>query len=205
LQLKQFDAEKKVAVADTSIQNLQRAFQQLSEEKTQRENQLQQLQQESVEKDGLLAEHRISLQQLQEQHEKTKELIFETQAALEVLRNELNDENRKLDAKRNEYNLLKSLIDSMEGYPDSIKFLHKNPEWNHAAPVLSDIIYVKEDYRTAVENVLEPYLNYYVAANLQEGLQAVQLLDKNQKGFFYKNATIFNKEFNIFIIFMKRV
>jgi hypothetical protein len=30
--------------------------------------------------------------------------------------------NRKLDAKRNEHDLLKSLIDSMEGYPESIKF-----------------------------------------------------------------------------------
>jgi chromosome segregation protein len=94
----------------------------------------------------------------------------------------LNEENRKLDAKRNEYNLLKSLIDSMEGYPDSIKFLHNNPSWNHGAPVLSDILYVKEEYRTAVENLLEPYLNYYVTANLQEGLQAVQLLDNNRKG-----------------------
>jgi len=58
----------------------------------------------------------------------------------------------------------------MEGYPESIKFLHKNPEWNHAAPILSDIIYVKEEFRAAVENVLEPYLNYYVVNNLQEGL-----------------------------------
>jgi chromosome segregation protein len=33
-----------------------------------------------------------------------------------------------------------------------------------------------------VENLLEPYLNYYVTANLQEGLQAVQLLDNNRKG-----------------------
>jgi chromosome segregation protein len=47
---------------------------------------------------------------------------------------------------------------------------------------LSDILYVKEEYRTAVENLLEPYLNYYVTANLQEGLQAVQLLDNNRKG-----------------------
>jgi chromosome segregation protein len=70
----------------------------------------------------------------------------------------------------------------MEGYPDSIKFLHNNPSWNHGAPVLSDILYVKEEYRTAVENLLEPYLNYYVTANLQEGLQAVQLLDNNRKG-----------------------
>ena len=50
------------------------------------------------------------------------------------------------------------------------------------APILSDIIYVKEEYRAAVENVLEPYLNYYVVNNLQEGLQAVHLLDENKKG-----------------------
>ena len=101
---------------------------------------------------------------------------------MEVLRNELGEETRKLDSKRNEHDLLKSLIDSMEGYPESIKFLHKNPNWNHSAPILSDIIYVKEEYRAAVENVLEPYLNYYVVNNLQEGMQAVHLLDANKKG-----------------------
>jgi len=74
------------------------------------------------------------------------------------------------------------LIDSMEGYPESVKFLHKNPEWNHTAPILSDIIYVKEEFRAAVENVLDPYLNYYVVNNLQEGLQAVHLLDEHKKG-----------------------
>jgi chromosome segregation protein len=182
IQRNQFDAEKKVAVADTSIQNLQRAQAQLTEEKQSREMQLEQLQKELVEKEESLEARRIDLQQLQEQHERTRENIFETQAQLEVLRNELAEENRKLDAKRNEYNLLKSLIDSMEGYPESIKFLHKNPNWNHSAPILSDIIYVKEEYRTAVENVLEPYLNYYVVNNLEEGLQAVHLLDSNNKG-----------------------
>lgn len=182
IQRNQFDAEKKVAVADTSIQNLQRAQAQLSEEKQSREAQLEQLQKELVEKEESLEARRIDLQQLQEQHERTRENIFETQAQLEVLRNELAEENRKLDAKRNEYNLLKSLIDSMEGYPESIKFLHKNPNWNHSAPILSDIIYVKEEYRAAVENVLEPYLNYYVVNNLEEGLQAVHLLDNNNKG-----------------------
>lgn len=182
IQRNQFDAEKKVAVADTSIQNLQRAQAQLHEEKQNRELQLEQLQKELTEKEESLEARRIDLQQLQEQHERTRENIFETQAQLEVLRNELAEENRKLDAKRNEFNLLKSLIDSMEGYPESIKFLHKNPEWNHSAPILSDIIYVKEEFRTAVENVLEPYLNYYVVNNLQEGLQAVHLLDANSKG-----------------------
>ncbi len=181
-QRNQFDAEKKVAVADTSIQNLQRAQLQLNEEKENRNHQLQQLQVESNDKESALEAKRTDLVQLQEQHEKTKDQIFETQAQLEVLRAELAEENRKLDAKRNEYNLLKSLIDSMEGYPESIKFLHQNKEWNHTAPILSDIIYVKEEFRTAVENVLEPYLNYYVVNNLSEGLQAVHLLDQHQKG-----------------------
>ncbi len=181
-QRNQFDAEKKVAVADTSIQNLQRAQLQLNEEADNRNQQLQQLQIESNDKDEALELKRIDLVQLQEHHEKTKEQIFETQSQLEVLRGELAEENRKLDSRRNEFNLLKSLIDSMEGYPESIKFLHKNNEWNHAAPILSDIIYVKEEYRTAVENVLEPYLNYYVVNNLEEGLQAVHLLDANKKG-----------------------
>jgi len=77
---------------------------------------------------------------------------------------------------------LKSLFDSMEGYPESVKFLNKNSGWNHKAPLLSDIIYVKEEYRAAVENVLDLYLNYYVVNDLNEGLQAVQLLDNNKKG-----------------------
>lgn len=182
IQRSQFNAEKKVAVADTSIQNLQRAQSQLTDEKQNREYQLKQLHIELEEKEMSLENKRADLQQLQELHERTKGQILETQQQLEGLRNQLAEETRTLDSKRNEYALLKSLIDSMEGYPESIKFLHKNQDWNYTAPILSDIIYVAEEYRTAVENVLEPYLNYYVVNNLQEGLQAVHLLDVNKKG-----------------------
>ncbi|MBC7720479.1 MAG: chromosome segregation protein SMC [Pedobacter sp.] len=182
IQRNQFDAEKKVAVADTSINNIQRSSAQLQDEQQNRNYQLKQLESEAIEKEDLLAQKRIELQELLEQHEAIKQNILTTQQALEVLRSQLTDENRKLDSKRNEYALLKSLIDSMEGYPESIKFLHKNPNWNYSAPILSDIIYVNEAYRTAVENVLEPYLNYYVVNNLVEGMQAIQLLDDNKKG-----------------------
>ena len=180
IQRNQFDAEKKVAISDTSIQNLQRAATQLTDEKQNRDAQLQQLEVELKEKEELLENKRIDLQQLQEHQEKTKEQIFHTQGELEALRNELAEENRKLDSKKNEYDLLKSLVDSMEGYPESIKFLHNNANWNASSPILSDIIYVTEEYRAAVENVLEPYLNYYVVNNLQEGLQAVLLLKDNK-------------------------
>jgi chromosome segregation protein len=182
MQRNQFEAEKKVAVADTSIQNLQQSISQIEEEKEVRRSQLKQLEEEMITREQELESRKRDLQQLQEQHERTKEQILQTQSEMELLRQQLAEENRKLDSKRNEYDLLKSLIDSMEGYPESVKFLHKNPNWNHTAPILSDIIYVKEEYRAAVENVLEPYLNYYVVNNLQEGMQAVHLLDNNKKG-----------------------
>ncbi len=182
IQRNQFDAEKKVAVADTSIQNLQRSIHQFQDEKTHRIEQIKQLEEDKKQKETELIQSQTSLQQLQDQHEFTKEQIFQTQSVLENLRNNLAEENRKFDAKKNEHDLLKSLVDSLEGYPESVKFLHKNTDWNHKAPLLSDIIYVKEEYRAAVENVLDPYLNYYVVNNLEEGLQAIHLLDNNKKG-----------------------
>ena len=182
IQRNQFEAEKKVAVADTSIQNVQRTIVQIQEEKSQRQAQLQQLEADRKVKAGELEQKKTDLQQLNDHQEFTKEQIFQTQSVLEGLRNQLADQSRILDSKKNEYALLKSLIDSMEGYPESVKFLHKNPNWNHTAPLLSDVIYVQPEYRAAVENVLEPYLNYYVVNNLEEGLQAVHLLDNNKKG-----------------------
>lgn len=181
-QRKQFEAEKNVAVADTSIQNLKRSLLQTEQEQQNRNSQLHLFDQELSAKTKILDKQQQILQQLKEQHEFTKQQILDSQSELEVLRSKLTDENRKFDAKRNEQDLLKSLVDSMEGYPESVKFLHKNAQWSLQSPILSDIIYVQEEYRTAVENVLTPYLNYYIVNNLEEGLQAVDLLNKNNKG-----------------------
>ena len=182
IQRSQFDAEKKVAVADTSVQNLQRLIGQIEEERKHREEQRNHLDQERIVKEKELEIKKVDLEQLQHHQENTKEQILQTQSVLDELRNNLAVETRKLDAKKNEHDLLKSMIDSMEGYPDSVKFLHKNLNWSHNSPILSDVLYVKEEYRTALENVLEPYLSYYVVNDLKEGLQAVHLLDENKKG-----------------------
>lgn len=182
LQRNHFEAEKKVAVADTSIFNLQRSIVQLEEEQRSRESNLANLQKDKKEKEDELNGKKNLLEELKKHQEHTKEQILETQSGLEKLRAELAEENRKLDARQNEHDLLKSLIDNMEGYPESVKFLHNNKSWNYTAPILSDLIYVKEEFRAAVENVLEPYLNYYVVDNLQQGLTAVNLLDEHKKG-----------------------
>ena len=178
----QFDAEKKVAVADTSVMNLLRSKQQILEERTQREAQIGQLSGEKADTQQLLEEKQGVLQDLIEKQEEVKGKILESQEQLEALRSELVDENRKLDARKNEHDLLKSLVESLEGYPDSIKFLKRNSEWKSNAPLLSDVFVVKNEYRTALENLLDNYLNYYLVSDLSEAAQAVYLLDQHKKG-----------------------
>lgn len=181
-QRQQFEAEKKVAVADTSVLNLQRSMQQLQEEKANRQQQIAQLETEKEAVQQTLTTGKTELEEMVRFQEETKSKILATQSDIEGLRDKLVDENRTLDSKKNEFDLLKSLVDSLEGYPESIKFLKKNPDWNNNAPILSDIFFCKEEYRTCVENLLEPYLSYYVVNNVHEAVQAIQLLDSNKKG-----------------------
>ena len=181
-QRSQFEAEKKVAIADTSVMNLQRSMQQVQDEITQRVAQIAQLSNELKDTNEQLGDKQNELQDLITKHEEVKAKILESQAQMEDLRAKLVEENRKLDARRNEHDLLKSLVDSLEGYPDSIKFLKKNKEWNNDAPLLSDVFVVQNEYRTALENVLDNYLNYYLVANTDEAARAVHLLDTNKKG-----------------------
>ncbi|MBP7184396.1 MAG: chromosome segregation protein SMC, partial [Saprospiraceae bacterium] len=88
------------------------------------------------------------------------------------------DCNRNLDAKQNEHDLLKNMVENLEGYPDSIKYLSNKI----TAPLLSDLLYVKQEYRVAIENYLENYLNYFVADHEEVALDAIQQLDKTNKG-----------------------
>ncbi len=191
LQRDQFAAEKKVAVADTGIINLQRSFAQISDEQQGRVMQLQHLEADIEEKQEVLEDKRSILQQLQEEQDRIKQSIAEAQAEMETTRSKLAGDTRVLDSKRNEYDLLKSLVDSMDGYPESVKFLHNNKNWNFRSPILSDIVYVHEEYRAAIENLLDSYLNYYIVHTPEEALQAIHLLDENKKG--KANFFILNK------------
>ena len=57
----------------------------------------------------------------------------------------------QLDARRNEYKLTKSMVENLEGFPESIKFLSKSKDWIKDAPLLSDLIYCKEDAKHKYE------------------------------------------------------
>lgn len=181
-QRRQFDAEKKVAIADSSVMNLQRSILHTQEEIAQRASQITQINTEKSTTELEHHEQQLALQSMQDRQEEVKTKILETQGQVEVLRTQLIDENRTLDARKAEHDLLKSLVESLEGYPDSIKFLSKNKEWNNKAPLLSDVFVVQNEYRAALENVLDNYLNYYLVDNIDEAAKAIHLLEANKKG-----------------------
>lgn len=108
--------------------------------------------------------------------------LTDTDAAIQVLKDELSRNNRQLDAKQNEYNLTKSLVDNLEGFPESIRFLRKSAGWKKQYPLFSDILFCQEDYRIAIENFLEPYMNHYVVQHRSEAVQAIRLLSDSARG-----------------------
>lgn len=178
----QFESEKKVAIADSAVQNLKRSIHQVQEEINTRNIQLQNLATEKESGKNALSEKQEILQDLVARQEAVKGKILNSQEQLEGLRANLVEENRKLDARRNEHDLLKSLVDNLEGYPESIKFLKKNKDWNSNAPLLSDVFVVEPEYKIALENLLDNYLNYYLVSDVQDAVQAIHLLEENKKG-----------------------
>jgi chromosome segregation protein len=127
---------------------------------------------------------------------KLQEQIIIIEGELIKVRENITADSRKLDAKQNEYNLTKSMVDNLEGFPESIRFLKKNADWVKDVPLFSDILFCREEYRVAIENYLEPYMNHYVVQNYDEAISAINLLSSSSKGraqFFvldsYKNNT----------------
>ena len=119
---------------------------------------------------------------LKSKDEELKQRIASSEKTVEVIREELQQVNRKLDASQNEFNLTKSLVDNLEGFPEAIKFLKKETSWSQNAPLLSDILTCPEEYRVTVENYLEPFMNYYIVDHEKDAYKAINILSDASKG-----------------------
>ena len=194
-----FSFEKQQAVNTSKVENLQREMERSRNEIQKRQTELGSLQVQIDENTTRQTTKEALLQQLEEEEETLHQNIENTQQLIQTSKDERVKINRKLDSTRNEYNLTKSLVENLEGFPASIKYLSKNKKWTAQAPLLSDLIYCKEEYRIAIETYLEPYLNYYVVKNTEEAFQAIRLLSNAKKGkanFFlldvFENQTTIN-------------
>jgi len=176
------DMEKNFAVKSTQKESLQNELLRLEPEKealvkTQNET--------KKEHEGLLNSFKAAQKKKEEGEEAIKELDETINKAMHestVLQNELIAENRKLDAKQNEYNLTKGMIDNLEGFPESIRFLKKNVNSLKKAPLLADIISCKQEFKAAIENYLEPVMNYFVVDTVEEAQQSITLLNESSGG-----------------------
>lgn len=113
---------------------------------------------------------------------KQKDRITQLEEEITGCKDEIYKINRVLDAKQNEYNLTKDLVQNLEGFPESVKFLKKNARWIREAPLVSDIINCPDSYRVALENYLEPYLSYYVVPTRKDAILSVHMLADSAKG-----------------------
>ncbi|MXV16342.1 chromosome segregation protein SMC [Hufsiella ginkgonis] len=133
--------------------------------------------------------------------EELQRQITETQDLIAEQKEEHSKESRKLDARQNEYNLTKSMVDNLEGFPESIRFLKKHTGWAKQAPLFSDVLFCREEYRIAIENFLEPVMNHYVVETQTEAVQAIRLLSDSARGranFFILEAVKVNPTQNGF-------
>ncbi|NBC24329.1 MAG: AAA family ATPase [Bacteroidetes bacterium] len=100
----------------------------------------------------------------------------------EEKKNQAQDLERKYDALQNEHDLLKGLVEKLEGFPESTKFLMRSKKWNTRAALLSDVLVSSGDYRSALENYLERYLSYFIVDHPQDAVKGIQLLKESQNG-----------------------
>ena len=119
---------------------------------------------------------------LKSREEQLQASIKSNNKTVELIKEELVQINRKLDARQNEYNLTKSLVDNLEGFPEAIKFLKKQQGWAKNAPLLSDVLTCPEEYRVTIEGYLEPLMNYYIVENEAQAYEAINLLSEGSKG-----------------------
>ncbi|MFN7326683.1 MAG: chromosome segregation protein SMC [Chitinophagales bacterium] len=176
------ELEKKRAVQLNQIENLRRDVERTLADVASRREEMKQLQQKIEGLDAAEAEQNKKIDLLEKAEQHRREQLERTEKEIESLSKKLADHNRVLDARRNEFKLTKSMVESLEGFPESIKFLSQQKDWAKNVPLLSDLIYVREEYRVVIENYLEQYLNYYVAPNADTAVQAIQLLSQSQKG-----------------------
>ncbi|WP_426667768.1 chromosome segregation protein SMC [Mucilaginibacter sp. McL0603] len=182
LQNQIYKAEKDLEILQIQEQALEQEGQRNIEDATTKETELSHFNEVVGELQDRAETMEKELQSVVEFENNLQEQIKDTAAELEITKETIVQESRKLDAKQNEYNLTKSMVDNLEGFPESIRFLKKTTGWAKNAPLFSDVLFCREEYRVAIENYLEPLMNYYVVEDYTEAIAAINLLSNSSKG-----------------------
>ncbi|MGL1886863.1 MAG: chromosome segregation protein SMC [Reichenbachiella sp.] len=177
-----YQLNKSLEIKNIQLSTLKQEHEKTTTDTTHQTESLQNFEQRILEVTNEKKQKQEEFDYLKSKDEELKNRIKHSQKTVELIREELHQVNRKLDASQNEYNLTKSLVDNLEGFPEAIKFLKKESNWVENAPLLSDILTCPEDYKVTVENYLESYMNYYIVETEADAFKAVNLLSDATKG-----------------------
>lgn len=177
-----FQLNKTLEIKEIQLSTLKQELDQTTSDSTEQSESLQEFDKKIRETREILNEKNKKLTSLKKLEDEHQQRIESTTKTIDYIREGLSQINRTLDARQNEYNLTKSLVDNLEGFPEAIRFLRKQKGWGKQAPLLSDILTTDDKYRVTVENFLEPYMNYYVVDSEAEAFKAVNLLSEASKG-----------------------
>lgn len=177
----QFQLSKEIEIKDIQLKSMLHELSKTSEDSTEKSANLEEFKNRLEEIATERSEKQAVYDRLKDSEESINEQIIASDEQLTEAKEALSKTNRTLDSKQNEYNLTKSLVDNLEGFPEAIKFLKKNPQWKDA-PLLSDVISCPEEFRVTIENFLEPFMNYYIVDTEDDALNAVNLLSESTRG-----------------------
>ena len=177
-----FEVNKGVEIREIQVSSFKQELERTATDTNQQSASLQEFDKKLVVLQEDVGEKTVYLDKLKREEEDVITRISSLEKTIEMIREEMTETGRKLDARQNEYQLTKSLVENLEGFPEAIKFLKKNVAWTKNAPLLSDILSTSEEYRVAIENYLEPYLNYYIVDHESEAYEAINILSDASKG-----------------------
>ncbi|MBX7125117.1 MAG: chromosome segregation protein SMC [Cyclobacteriaceae bacterium] len=177
-----FQLNKAVEIREIQVSSLKQELERTASDTTQQSASLAEFEKKLVLLQDDIQLKNARLENLKAEEENMAQRISSLEKTIELIRDEMTDTGRKLDARQNEYQLTKSLVENLEGFPEAIKFLKKRVEWTKNAPLLSDILTCPEEYRIAIENYLEPFLNYYIVDHEAEAYEAINILSDASKG-----------------------
>ncbi len=176
-----FNIEKDIEIKEIQLKTIQNDLNQSQEDSSQHSANLHEFEQRLGEISKEREEKTKAYELMKVDQTRISDKIEAVQKQIDMIKDELTQINRQLDSKQNEYNLTKSLVDNLEGFPDAIKFLKKSDQWKNA-PLVSDVITCPEEFRVTIENFLEPYMNYYVVESENDAFKAVNLLSDASRG-----------------------
>lgn len=177
-----FQLKKSLEIKQIQLSSLKQELERASSDNATQSSNLSLFELKLYEVNNQLQAYQEKYTLLQKQIHTIQQELGQTEVNIENTRQELAQTNRTLDAKQNEYKLTKSLVDNLEGFPEAIKFLKKHHGFDKSAPLLSDILTCSNEYRIAIENYLEPVMNYYVVQNEEQAYQAIGWLSHAEKG-----------------------